>query len=343
MAELIDADSLTWKTNLVEGVFNSNEALLICSIPLNLRNNSDQMIWVSNAKGVFSVKSAYFLDCLIKQQSVGEASNGVAVLLKRQIVEDGLCPICQSNEENVIHVLWNCSAAMDVWGERESPLNKWSSVYKDFRLLWLDMVNRLDVVQLDQAAVILYKIWARRNCFVFKNIFHSPLALVKSALNEVEVFHESQVRLTYVADRLLPQINAVEWRPPADPFYKLNFDAAFDSEKRLMECYALLRSIKLCHELCLYQVVLEGDAKAVVDSVNGYNNNHSWQGLLIEDIQFFMKGQADWSLKFTKRHGNKAAHIVAKLGMYLDSESVWIEEGPQEVLSITLLEKPCTV
>ncbi|XP_035550016.1 uncharacterized protein LOC118349461 [Juglans regia] len=328
VVELIDADSLTWKTDLVEGVFNSNEALQICSIPLSLRNNSDQMIWVSNAKGVFSVKSAYFLDCLIKQQFVGEASNGVVVeelwrnlwqlhvpgnikhflwkaltdilptkqvLLKRQIVEDGLCPICQSNEENVIHVLWNCSATMDVWGERESPLNKWCSGYKDFRLLWLDMVNRLDVVQLDRVAVILYKIWARRNY------------------------------------RPLPQINAVEWRPLADPFYKLNFDDAFDYEKRLMgigivvrnsrgevlavvsapkshvcsafstECYALLRSIKLCHELCLYQVVLEGDAKVVVDSFNGYNNNHSWQGLLIEDIQFFMKGQADWSLKFTKR------------------------------------------
>ncbi|KAF5468840.1 hypothetical protein F2P56_012956 [Juglans regia] len=137
---------------------------------------------------------------------------------------------------------------------------------------------------------------------------NSPLALVKSALTDVEVFHESRLRLTYVADRLLPQINAVEWRPPVDPFYKLNFDAAFDSEKRLMgigivvrssrgevlavvsapkshvcsafsaECYALLRSIKLCQELCLYQVVLEGDAKAVVDSVNGYNNNLPGKG-----------------------------------------------------------------
>ncbi|KAF5451398.1 hypothetical protein F2P56_026510 [Juglans regia] len=221
-------------------------------------------------------------------------------------------------------------------------------------------------------AVILYKIWTRRNCFVFKNIFNSPLVLVKSALNDVEVFHESHLRLTYDAASLPQQITEVEWRPPTDPFYKLNFDAAFDSEKRLMgigivvrnsrgevlvvvsapkshicsafsaKCYALLRSIKLCQELCLYQVVFEGDAKAIVDSVNGYNNSHSWQGLLIDDIQFLIKGHADWNLIFTKRTGNKAAHIAAKLGMYLDSESVWIEEGPLEVLSVTLLEKPCT-
>ncbi|KAF5481456.1 hypothetical protein F2P56_002104 [Juglans regia] len=214
------------------------------------------------------------------------------------------------------------------------------------------MVNRLDVVQLDQVTVILYKIWARRNCFVFKNIFNSPLVLVKSALNDVEVLHESHLRLTYDAARLPQQITEVEWRPPADPFYKLHFDAAFDSEKRLMgigilvrnsrgemlavvsapkshicpafsaECYALLRSIKLCQELCLYQVVLEGDAKAVVDSVNGYNNSHSWQGLLIDDIQFLIKGHADWNLIFTKRTRNKAAHNATKLGMYLDSESM---------------------
>ncbi|XP_040998181.1 uncharacterized protein LOC121244226 [Juglans microcarpa x Juglans regia] len=197
---------------------------------------------------------------------------------------------------------------MDVWGERDSPLNKWSSNYQDFRLLWLDLLSRLDVVQLDQVTAILHKIWARRNCFVFNNKFNSPLALVRSALNDIEVYHELHLSLSTDADRLPRHIADMGWRPPSDPYYKLNFDVVSYSEKRLMgigivvrnsrgevlivasaprshicsafsrECYALLRSIKLCQEMCLHQAVFEGDAKALLESVNGYNNNYSWQG-----------------------------------------------------------------
>lgn len=163
------------------------------------------------------------------------------------------------------------------------------------------------------------------------------------------------------------------WSPPSDPFYKLNFDATFDSKKRFMgiginvvrnsrgealivvfaprshvcsafyaECYALLRSINLCEVLDLHQVVIKGDAKVVVEGVNGYNTNCSQQGQLIDDIQHLLTGHADWKLNFAKRSGNKATHITAKLGMYLQLESVWIEDGPPEVMSAILLEMPCT-
>jgi hypothetical protein len=39
-----------------------------------------------------------------------------ANLYKRKIVKDGNCPCCGQEEENVIHVLWTCPAAQDVWG-----------------------------------------------------------------------------------------------------------------------------------------------------------------------------------------------------------------------------------
>jgi hypothetical protein len=37
-------------------------------------------------------------------------------LLKRKMVEDSSCPCCCREEETVVHVLWSCPAAQDVWG-----------------------------------------------------------------------------------------------------------------------------------------------------------------------------------------------------------------------------------
>lgn len=75
-------------------------------------------------------------------------------------------------------------------GDKDSPLRKWNSNYHDFKLLWGDLLSRLDDVLLDQAAAIFHKLWSRRNCFVFNNKFNSPSALLRSALNDIEVFHD---------------------------------------------------------------------------------------------------------------------------------------------------------
>lgn len=50
------------------------------------------------------------------------------------------------------------------------------------------------------------------------------------------------------------------------------------------ECYALVRSMQLCHELELHQVVFEGDSKVVIDCVNVPYADCSWKGPLIDDI-----------------------------------------------------------
>ncbi|KAG6713712.1 hypothetical protein I3842_05G167400 [Carya illinoinensis] len=147
VVELIDIASARWKTNLKMEVFSSEEAQLICSIPISSRDVDDKLIWAKSTKGVFSVKSACFLDCSLTKQYVGETSNGETVdviwrkiwhlkvpgkfkqfiwktlndilptkqlLRKKQIMDDGLCPICQHSKEPIIHVLWTCPTSMDV-------------------------------------------------------------------------------------------------------------------------------------------------------------------------------------------------------------------------------------
>jgi hypothetical protein len=37
-------------------------------------------------------------------------------LLRKGVVENDLCPCCHSEVESVIHALWECPGAQDVWG-----------------------------------------------------------------------------------------------------------------------------------------------------------------------------------------------------------------------------------
>lgn len=51
-----------------------------------------------------------------------------------------------------------------------------------------------------------------------------------------------------------------------------------------------------------------------------------------------MGRQASWKVVFTKR-----THAAAQYAKSLHSESVWIEEGPCEVVAAILRDKECIV
>ena len=129
--------------------FNREEREAICDIPLNRRQVSDFVYWKYNKDDIFTVKSAYKVArALLKKVVWAESSSGsggcrvwVAIwklripnkikvfgwrachdilptrgnLKKKWILLDDLCPLCGLFQESTIHVLWECSAAQDVW------------------------------------------------------------------------------------------------------------------------------------------------------------------------------------------------------------------------------------
>lgn len=56
-------------------------------------------------------------------------------------------------------------------------------------------------------------------------------------------------------------------------------------------CYTLIKGIQLCQEMNLHQVLFDGDAKLVVDGVNG-NDDFYWKDQLIDDIQHLISAHA---------------------------------------------------
>ena len=48
-------------------------------------------------------------------------------LSKRKIIADAMCPICLRFPESVVHTLWDCGAARDVWAGSLKILQKCGS------------------------------------------------------------------------------------------------------------------------------------------------------------------------------------------------------------------------
>jgi hypothetical protein len=164
VASLIDPLTRNWNSNLLQEVFQHEEALVISNIPLCPLQPPDRLIWRGMTDGVFTVRSAYHLgkeiqDNMVAQSSISREDRDVwkplwalivpnAVrnfawrtchevlpthvnLRKRKIVEVTTCPCCETAEETLIH--WACPAAQDVWGSHLSHFHKCNWIVFSFR------------------------------------------------------------------------------------------------------------------------------------------------------------------------------------------------------------------
>ena len=227
------------------------EAEIILKIPLSQNLPEDNLIWIGNKKGVFSVKSAYFIAANLQTDSdVGESSsrnsnahlwralwklklpakvkifswracmNGLPVyskMFKKGIQSSVDCPICGEELESLLHALISCDCALSVW-----------SLWQDYplRLLlnasdFLDVVHKICsppyVVHLEYYFAISWSIWHNKNQIAHNDVNLSPLQIWELARNIVESFHE-------INSELLPAKQPANggWEIPPLGFCKIN-------------------------------------------------------------------------------------------------------------------------
>lgn len=53
-----------------------------------------------------------------------------------------MCSICQQEQETVIHTLWNCPMANDVFANYQL-IHKWPNQINDFKQLWTLIATKL--------------------------------------------------------------------------------------------------------------------------------------------------------------------------------------------------------
>jgi hypothetical protein len=188
---LIDQNTRMWNVGLILEVFLEDEAELICSKPLSPLPVEDRIIWRGTKNGIFSVRSAYFLEMENIANQIGGVSkpdegrnwkeiwnlrvpNVVKLFLwkalhnllptrtnlaRKGVINDTVCPICGRVDESVEHILWSCSSSMDVWGGGPRSLQKCGVNKSTFPTLFEGVMRRCNKDDLELFAVTARRIW----------------------------------------------------------------------------------------------------------------------------------------------------------------------------------------
>jgi hypothetical protein len=148
VSELLDRNTNWWNYSLVHEVFSVEEAELICSIPVCPSGGEDRLIWQHNKTGEYTVRSGYHFAKGKFEADMGSCSNSEKIrllwkaiwgidapraaktfvwkacskilptkekLFRKKVTQDPLCPICCLEVETIMHALWECPSAKDVW------------------------------------------------------------------------------------------------------------------------------------------------------------------------------------------------------------------------------------
>ena len=78
---------------------------------------------------------------------------------RRKVVSDDYCERCNQAPESVLHVLWECRAAQDVWAGGPGRLQKVGTEHMDFMQLIEYLIHRLSEEALELFWVHCWLIW----------------------------------------------------------------------------------------------------------------------------------------------------------------------------------------
>lgn len=224
-----------------------------------------------------------------------------------------MCPCCCREQETVVHVLWSCPAAQDVWGIGSMIFQK-CAFNGDMIMQFMEFcLDRLKIEELNLMAVIARRIWLGRNKFIFESLFSHPWIIYSEVMAHLEEYQRcnkkggdlSSVEIMQTIPR--PQTG---WCPPPDGLIKVNWDASINITKewigvgvvardfygnvlgaksltkmvvvvpKLAEAMAAYKAMVFCKEVGFYEIILEGDAKQVVDDVNSRTPKHDFLDVL---------------------------------------------------------------
>ncbi|KAL0010896.1 hypothetical protein SO802_006004 [Lithocarpus litseifolius] len=183
------------------------------------RRVSDVMVWLHNRKGIYSVKSGYHVARKVLRECV-ECSTGLGQqvwkqlwkvrvpnkmkvfawracqeilptrvnLAKRKIIRINTCCCCQRALETVIHAIWECLVAQDVWAGSSTVMQKCSTNFNDFMQLFEVLMNRLDAAGLEFFLIQAWTVWNQRNTMEHDGQMKDPHWLNRRAAEYLEEY-----------------------------------------------------------------------------------------------------------------------------------------------------------
>lgn len=99
----------------------------------------------------------------------------------------------------------------------------------DFLALIEILSTKLDQNELAEMAVIMRKIWFRRNAIIYDGMFMHPTVLVEQAVAQLQEFQAVRGELMTQSSRI--SIDQHQWLPLESNWFKVNWDVAVDKSQ----------------------------------------------------------------------------------------------------------------
>ncbi|KAG7543761.1 Ribonuclease H-like superfamily [Arabidopsis thaliana x Arabidopsis arenosa] len=261
-----------WVLDRIEPYIPAQVVLQLRSVVLdNITGSRDRISWGESANGEFTVSSAYSLltNNSNPRQDMGKLFNRVwhviapervrlfiwlgmhqalmtnAERQRRHLSDSGICPVCRSAEETILHILRDCPAMDGVW-IRLVPAGKRHAFFAKTLMEWL-YVNLGDDTWVGdsgwstQFAMAIWWAWKWRcgNVFGVQGKCRDRVKFLKDLAIEVTLAHEK------AAEQQKKQVGRVEkqiaWLKPAAGWVKVNTDGASRGNPGLAAAGGVLR------------------------------------------------------------------------------------------------------
>ena len=99
----------------------------------------------------------------------------------------------------------------------------------------------------------------------------------------------------------------------------------------MVKALACNRALVFAQELCLSQVVFEGDSLRIVQALNSQEACLTLFGHVVGEIKNLRRGLRFSCFQHVKRDGNKLAHSLARRAVSSADTDVWAEELPSDL------------
>ena len=178
VSNLVDWQIHQWDKERIMAILHQFDADAILQVPLSRRVVQDVLMWSFAKKGRYTVRSGYFVAKQLRKDGSNDREssehrvarslwsrlwkaaipNKIKIfswraylnilptqdnLIRRRVVECARCCFCQKETESVMHVLWSCGAAQDVWAGSLGRLQKSCTEQNDFLQLVTGLMAKL--------------------------------------------------------------------------------------------------------------------------------------------------------------------------------------------------------
>jgi ribonuclease HI len=400
VAEVIDPISGQWDTEIIQSNFHQIDVNRILQIPLSIDGFDDFLAWHGTRSGRFSVRSAYHTEwrhqfngvtcrslitgtpldsqiwrLLWKLQVPAKVKiycwrilHGLIplknILFKRHIGTDGICPICKSEEEDVLHMLFNCPEAELIWnglgitGVIQNAKTNGSSGSEVLASL-LNMssltVPGFDSIHMRELVAVAswYIWWLRRTRSHGEQV--PPIRQCITSIHAITSNNERIKTSTEVHDRVV-------WVKPRNNYVKVNTDAAFIqseeagatgavirdnqggflaagstfiphvSSASMAEALAMCHGLKLARDLGYTTVQAESDSLEVIQLCTGTERIWNDATAIYAEILECAGSIGVVEFMHCRRETNKVAHDIARHCFRSRISCTWVDEPPSFLL-----------